>query len=63
MGEANFHEHDKICKERDMKGEQGGSKRTISELTTKQLTIAIISSIQNANADNGGRGYTKEVKC
>ena len=43
---------DKIRKERDKKGEQGGSKRAISELlTTKQLTTAIISSIQKANSN------------
>ena len=46
-----FEERDKIRKERDKKGEQGGSKRAISELTTKQLTTAIISSIQKANSD------------
>jgi hypothetical protein len=43
-----FEERDKIRKERDKKGEQGGTKRNISELTTKQLTTAIISSIQKA---------------
>ena len=41
-----YEERDKIRKERDKKGEQGGSKRTISEMTTKQLTTALISSIQ-----------------
>ena len=48
-----FEERDKIRKERDKKGEQGGSKRAISELTTKQLTTTIISSssIQKANSD------------
>jgi len=50
----------KILKERDKKGEQGGSKRTISELTTKQLTTAIISSIQKANADNGAEDTPKK---
>ena len=43
-----YEERDKIRKERDKKGEQGGTKRNISELTTKQLTTAIISSIQKA---------------
>jgi hypothetical protein len=43
-----YEERDKIRKERDKKGEQGGTKRNISELTTKQLTAAIISSIQKA---------------
>jgi hypothetical protein len=43
-----FEERDKIRKERDKKGEQGGTKRNISEITTKQLTTAIISSIQKA---------------
>ena len=43
-----YEERDKIRKERDKKGEQGGTKRNISELTTKQLTSAIISSIQKA---------------
>ena len=55
-----FDERDKILKERDKKGEQGGSKRTISELTTKQLTTAIISSIQKANADNGAEDTPKK---
>ncbi len=45
-----FEERDKIRKERDKKGEQGGTKRNLSELTTKQLTTAIISSIQKAVA-------------
>ncbi len=43
-----YEERDKICKERDKKGEQGGTKQSILELTTKQLTTAIISSIQKA---------------
>ncbi|KAI2496262.1 hypothetical protein MHU86_18266 [Fragilaria crotonensis] len=47
-----FEERDKIRKERDRKGEQGGSKRSISEMTTKQLTTAIISSIQKATASD-----------
>ena len=55
-----FDERDKIRKERDKKEEQGGSKRTISELTTKQLTLAIISSIQKANADNGAEDTPKK---
>ena len=47
-----YEERDKIRKERDKKGEQGGSKRTIPETTTKQLTTAIISSLQKANASD-----------
>ena len=31
-----YEERDRVRKERDKKGEQGGSKRTISEMTTKQ---------------------------
>jgi len=46
-----YEDRDKIRKERDKRGEQGGTKRNISELTTKQLTTAIISSIQKANDD------------
>jgi hypothetical protein len=51
-----FEERDKIRKERDRKGEQGGSKRSVSEMTAKQLTTAIISSIQKASEkeDSGG---------
>jgi hypothetical protein len=45
-----FEERDRIRKERDKKGEPGGMKRSISEMTTKQLTTALISSIQKANA-------------
>lgn len=48
-----YEERDKIRKERDKKGEQGGTKRNVSEMTTKQLTAAIISSIQKvANGDD-----------
>ena len=46
-----YEDRDKIRKERDKRGEQGGTKRNISELTTKQLTTAIISSIQKATDD------------
>ena len=56
-----FHERDKIRKEeRDRKGEQGGSKKTISELTTKQLMTTITSSIQKANADDGAEDTPKK---
>ena len=48
-----YEERDKIRKERDRKGEQGGTKRNISEMTTKQLTTAIISSIKAATAGDG----------
>ncbi len=44
-----YKERDKICKERDKRGEQGGSKQSLSELTTKQLTTALISSLQKIN--------------
>ena len=40
-----YEERDKIRKERDKKGEQRGSKSNISELSTKQLTTALISSL------------------
>ncbi|KAI2490682.1 hypothetical protein MHU86_23893 [Fragilaria crotonensis] len=46
-----YEERDKIRKERDRKGEQGGTKRSIAEMSTKQLTTAIISSIKAATAD------------
>jgi hypothetical protein len=46
-----FEERDRIRKERDKKGEPGGSnKRGISDMTTKQLTTAIISSIKAASS-------------
>ena len=48
-----YEEQDKIRKERDRKGEEGGTKRKISEMTTKQLTTAIISSIKAATAGDG----------
>ncbi|KAI2492735.1 hypothetical protein MHU86_21810 [Fragilaria crotonensis] len=41
-----YEERDRIRKERDKKGEPGGTKRSISEMTTKQLTTALISSLQ-----------------
>ena len=47
-----FEERDKIRKERDRKGEIGGTKRNLSEMTAKEmtskLTTAIMSSIQKA---------------
>ena len=43
-----YEDRDRIRKERDKKGEQGGTKRNVSEMTTKQLTTALISSIQKA---------------
>jgi hypothetical protein len=49
-----FAERDNIRKQRDKKGEQGGSKRTISEITTKQLTTALISSLQKASEQASG---------
>ena len=45
-----YEERDRIRKERDKKGEPGGTKRSISEMTTKQLTTALISSLQKAAA-------------
>jgi hypothetical protein len=41
-----FEEHDKIRKERDKKGEQGGSKRSIGDLSVEQFT-AIISAVKS----------------
>jgi hypothetical protein len=52
-----FEERDKIRKERDRKGEIGGTKRNVSEMTTKEmtnkLTTAIISSIQKVTGASG----------
>ena len=58
-----YEERDKIRKERDKKGEPGGSnKRAISEMTTQQLTTAIISSIQKASAaETGGTDVTPKT--
>ena len=47
-----YDERAKIRAERDKKGEPGGTKRNVTELTTKQLTTALISSIQKAVSDN-----------
>ena len=44
-----FEDRDKIRKERDRKGEQGGTKRTIADMSTKQLATAIISSLKAAS--------------
>ena len=49
-----YEERDRVRKEHDKKGEQGGSKRTISEMTTKQLASAIISSIKAAALSDSG---------
>ena len=52
-----FEERDKIRKERDRKGEIGGTKHNVSEMTTKKmtnkLTTAIISSIQKVTRASG----------
>jgi hypothetical protein len=50
-----FDELDKIRKESDKKGEQGGSKRSISEMTTKQT---------NSHSDNllHSEGNGKDVR-
>jgi hypothetical protein len=44
-----FEERDKIRKERDKKGEQGGSKRSIGDLSVEQFT-AIISAVKSDQA-------------
>ena len=46
-----YEERDRIRKERDRKGEQGGTKRNISEMSTKQLTTTLLSSLKAAAAD------------
>ena len=52
LEKRSYEERDRIRKERDKKGEPGGTnKRHISELATKQLTTAITSSIQKAAAE------------
>jgi hypothetical protein len=56
-----YEERDKIRKERDKKGEQGGSKRNISELSTKQLTTALISSLQKVSASDNSSETTVET--
>jgi hypothetical protein len=40
-----FEERDKIRKERDKKGEQGGTRRSVADLSVEQFT-AMISSVQ-----------------
>jgi hypothetical protein len=57
-----YEERDKIRKERDRKGEQGGSKRNISELSTKQLTTALISSLQKLSAPEDSNDTTETPK-
>jgi hypothetical protein len=42
-----YEERDKICKERDKKGEQGGTKRTIGNISVEPVT-AIIGAMQQA---------------
>ena len=41
-----FEERDKVRKERDKKGEQGGTKRSIGDMSVEQFT-AIISAVKN----------------
>jgi hypothetical protein len=57
-----YKERNKVREERDKKGEQGGTKRSISELTTKQLTTAIISSIRQATKLVGAKDDTTSSK-
>jgi hypothetical protein len=60
--QLSFEERDRIRKERDKKGEPGGSngsKRSISEMTTKQLTSATTSSIKVAGNDSGNSDKEK----
>ena len=57
-----FEERDKIRKARDKKGEPGGSKRSISKMTTKQLTTALISSIQKASASDDSKAEDSTPK-
>ena len=57
-----YEEHEKIRKGRDKKGGQGGcSKRNISELSTKQLTTALISSMQKVSASDDSSEKTVEM--
>ncbi len=61
-----FEERDKIRRERDRMGGQGGSKRSISEMTTKQPMTEIIISIQKSSEktlekeDSGGNETPKK---
>ena len=57
-----YEERDKIRKERDKKGEQGGSKRNISKLTTKQLTTALISSLQKVSESDNATEKAETTK-
>ena len=56
-----YEERDRIRKERDRKGEQGGTKRSIAEMSTKQLTTALISSLKAAAAEEGKSGGESET--
>jgi hypothetical protein len=56
-----YKECDKIHKEHDKKGEQGGTKRNVSDLTTKQLTTkVIIRSIQKSSGGSENDNYKDE---
>jgi hypothetical protein len=44
-----FEERDKIRKERDKKGEQGGTKRTVGDISVEHVT-AIIGAMQQSQA-------------
>jgi hypothetical protein len=52
-----FEERDKIRKERDKKGEQGGSKRSVGDLSVDQFK-AMISSVQTDVATNSTTNST-----
>ena len=66
MAKLSYDERDsKIRKDRDKKGEQqGGTKRpisSISELTTKQITTGIISSLQKATLEEKDKDETPKT--
>jgi hypothetical protein len=46
-----FKEHDKIRKERDKKGEQGGTKHSVGDLSVEQFT-AMINTVKSDQATN-----------
>ena len=49
MEQIIFEEHDKICKEHDKKGEQGGTKQSVGNLLVEQFAV-MISLVQQDTA-------------
>jgi hypothetical protein len=57
-----YEERDKIRKERDKKGEQGGTKRNVSDISVDQAAAIMLAAMQsNANSETSPSGSSEET--